>query len=288
MSESRRFLLIGHPVAHSISPELHAAAYRTLGVPHVYEKTDCPDEAAAERAIDALRRAEVGGINVTVPWKRLALKAADRQDDLARQIGAANVLLRAADGAIEAYNTDALALVEELAHDVPAPRVAAIIGSGGAARAAVTACRKLGAARVNVVARRFSAELSADFRALGATPLGWPESGTAAELEAADVVVQATSAGMVGADPGELVARIVPWSRLAPGALAYDVVYNPAQTPFLAAAAGHGVRARGGLGMLVGQAALSIELWLGVTAPRADMARAAQAALARRSAANHE
>ncbi len=288
MSESRRFVLIGHPVSHSISPELHRAAYRALGLPHVYEKVDCPDEAAAELAIDALRRGEVSGINVTVPWKRLALGAADRQDELARQIGAANVLVREADGAIAAYNTDALALATELASVVPAPRAVAIIGNGGAARAAVAASRKLGAERVSVVARRWSESLAADFSALGATAIAWPVSGHLTEFEASEIVIQASSAGMLGADPGEVVAAIVPWTELPAGALAYDVVYNPPLTAFLAAAATHGVRALGGLGMLVGQAAHSIELWLGGTAPRAAMDQAAHQALERRNAASHE
>ena len=84
---------------------------------------------------------------------------------------------------------------------------------------------------------------------------------------------------MKGADDCHVGSRVVPWSRLAPGALAYDVVYNPPVTPFLVAARAHGIEARGGLGMLVGQAALSIELWLGVQAPRAAMAEAAARAL---------
>jgi shikimate dehydrogenase len=283
MSKSRRFALIGHPVSHSISPELHQAAYRALGAAHVYDKLDCPDEAAARRAIDALRRGELSGINVTVPWKRLALSVADRQDELARQIGAANVLVPETDGRIRAYNTDALALLDELAAEVPAPRAVVILGNGGAARAAVAACRKLGAVRVSVVGRRWSAALAADFSALGAQAIDWPESGHLSEFETSEIVIQCTTAGMLGADAGDGVAGLVPWARLVPGVLAYDVVYNPPLTPFLNAAAAHGVRTRGGVGMLVGQAALSIGLWLGVAPPRAAMAAAAREALARRS-----
>ena len=292
---SRRFLLIGHPVGHSISPELHQAAYASLGAAHVYEKRDCPDEAAVKSEVNALRRGDLAGINVTVPWKRLALGLADRVDELAAQIGAANVLVREPRGQIAAYNTDALALTVELRRDRP-PRSVAIIGSGGAARAAVAASRALGADRIVVIGRRWTEPAARDtwanaedFRALGATVVAWPAPGGGSEWEAlaaaSDIVLQATSAGMKGADDGRAVSDVVPWSRLARGALAYDVVYNPLQTPFLAAAGAHGFEARGGLGMLVGQAALSIELWLGVAAPREAMADAAERALSLKSPA---
>ena len=297
MTAALTFALIGHPVAHSISPELHHAAYRALGAPHVYEKRDCPDEPAVRREVDALRRGNIAGINVTVPWKRLALALADRQHELAAQIGAANVLVREADGAIVAYNTDALALAAELGGRAP-PRSVAIIGSGGAARAAVAASCSLGADRIAVIGRRWTAGVledtwanAADFSALGAIVMAWPKPGVpsdwTAHVAGSEVVVQATSAGMQGADSGEVVTEIVPWSRLAPGVLAYDVVYNPPVTPFLARRTRRtACEARGGLGMLVGQAALSIELWLGVQAPRDAMARCRPGALLRR--ARHE
>ena len=119
--------------------------------------------------------------------------------------------------------------------------------------------------------------------------MAWPkpdlQSDWDAHVVSSDVIVQATSAGMKGADDGRIVGDVVPWSRLAPGVLAYDVVYNPPLTPFLAAAKAHGVEARGGLGMLVGQAALSIELWLGVQAPRQAMSEAAERRLSLKSRA---
>jgi shikimate dehydrogenase len=88
---------------------------------------------------------------------------------------------------------------------------------------------------------------------------------------------------MHGASPGERVADLVPWAHLAPGTHAYDVVYNPRITPFLARARAFGLTATGGLGMLVGQAAHAFELWLGLPAPREQMGRAAERALAERT-----
>lgn len=287
---SPRFVLIGHPVAHSLSPAIHGAAYAELGIDARYELLDAPDEAAVGRTIDAVRSGEIAGANVTVPWKQVALRLADRADASASDVGAANVLVRGTSGEVVAHNTDVPALSGELAELSASPTVAVVLGAGGAALAAVAAARRLGA-EVRVSARRFGATLpdtewpnAAALRRLGAVLLAWPsgESAVLAGAVGAHVVVQATSAGMSGAGQGSGVADVVPWSRLGPGAVAYDLVYNPSVTPFLERATEAGVIARGGLGMLVGQAAFAFELWLGRKAPRTVMQRAAQQALAGR------
>jgi shikimate dehydrogenase len=289
MSEALTFVLIGHPVGHSVSPAIHGAAYRTLGAPHRYEVRDCPTPEHVRAQVEKLRSHELAGANVTVPWKRLALELADRADDSALATGVANVLSRDRRGVITASNTDAGALADEIAALFPAerevsslaererPRRAAIIGSGGAAQAAVVACRSLGMVEIAVSGRSWRASSpriewkhAAAFEALAATPCAWPEHaadrrpGTLpAFMLGADVIVQATSAGMRGAGAGEEVSAWVPWRELRPGAGAIDVVYNPRVTPFLEAAAAAGVVHRGGLGMLVRQAALALRIWLG-------------------------
>src|SRR5690242_6072985 len=110
MSEPLRFVLIGHPVGHSVSPAIHGAAYRALGVQHRYDVCDCPTPDDVRAQVARLRAREIAGANVTVPWKRLALELADRSDASARATGVANVLSRADDGQIVASNTDAGAL----------------------------------------------------------------------------------------------------------------------------------------------------------------------------------
>ncbi|HYO93591.1 MAG TPA: shikimate dehydrogenase [Polyangiaceae bacterium] len=298
---SQLFVLLGHPLAHSMSPAIHAAAYAVLGVPHRYELLDVPDEAALGVAVARLRRGELAGANVTVPWKRHALALADRSAASARDVGAANVLCRASDGAIEAHNTDVPALAAEISGLVSVPaRQVLVLGNGGAALAAVAAARKLGALRVGVAARSWSLKAAhAEWKQadellrLGAEVLPWPEpqgTGPAALLFAefcrqTDVVLQATSAGMQGAASGSDVASIVPWSQLPNSALAYDLVYNPPETAFLHAARGVGMRASHGLGMLVGQAALAVQLWLGLLPPLEPLYAAAEHALAQRSRA---
>jgi shikimate dehydrogenase len=284
---SLRFVLVGHPVSHSLSPAIHGAAYAELGIDARYELLDAPDEAEVERAVAAVKSGQIAGANVTIPWKQVALSLADREDASASDVGAANVLVRDAAGAVVAHNTDVPALASELRELVASPGLALVLGAGGAALAAVAAARRLGA-DVRVTARRFDATKSADtwpnaaaLRRLGATLLAWPADarGVLDAAAGAKLVLQATSAGMSGVAAGSAVAEVVPWSRLAPGAVAYDLVYNPSVTPFLERARAEKVSARGGLGMLVGQAALAFELWLGKSAPRAAMQRAAETAL---------
>jgi shikimate dehydrogenase len=277
MSEALTFVLLGHPVGHSVSPAIHGAAYRMLGARHRYEVRDCPTPEHVRGQVEKLRAGELAGANVTVPWKRIALELADRADDSARATGVANVLSRDERGVITASNTDAGALADEIAALTQAPRRAAIIGSGGAAQAAVVACRSLGMADIAVSGRswRLGAERASwkhapAFEALGATPRAWPEHpsdrrpGTLpVEMLEADVIVQATSAGMHGAGPGEEVSAWVPWGELPPRVAVIDVVYNPRVTPFLESAAAAGLAHRDGLGMLVRQAALALRIWLG-------------------------
>jgi shikimate dehydrogenase len=254
-----------------------------------------PDEAAFVEAVKAVREGRIWGANVTVPHKRLALALADRRDESAAFVGAANVLCKDRGGAVVAYNTDVPALAEELRALRGEVRAVLVLGSGGAALAAVAAAQRIGASEVAVTARRWDPrvphsewERSVEFHRLGARLLPWPAFGSEAASQlaafcgATDVLVQATSAGMHGAEPGDAVASQVPWGALSDRALAYDLVYNPPETAFLRAARARGLVASHGLGMLVSQAALAIELWLGVRPPREPLYAAAEAALAKR------
>ncbi|HYQ18144.1 MAG TPA: shikimate dehydrogenase [Polyangiaceae bacterium] len=288
-----KFALIGHPVSHSLSPVIHRAAYRELGLSHEYELIDCATEADVERVVATVRSGELAGINVTIPWKRVAYAAADRRSPLAERLQVANVL--ASDGGqLVAHNTDALALEVEFARQVSSPR-AIVLGSGGAVPAVVAACRAAGLSEVFVTARRFVAGSApaawpgaSELSSLGAEVVAWPGSSPAAAAhfehlcERAGLVVQGTSAGMQGADSGEPVAALVPWARMSADALAYDLIYAPLETPFLRVAREAGRRTAHGLSMLVGQAALAIEIWLGQRPPLEPLLAAALQALAAR------
>jgi shikimate dehydrogenase len=305
MSEGRVFALFGHPVSHSLSPVIHAAAYAALGLPHTYRLLDLRTEADLAGAFRDLRAGVFGGANVTIPYKRAALELSDVVDPSAAAPGVANVLRSDESGRIHAHNTDADALADDIASVLPdsARARAVVIGGGGAAFAAVVACRKLGYQHIGVTSRSWTnweylatLPVVVRMRALGTNVFPWPsnDSGKNSEevgrldgdwlefVRASSLVLQATSAGMDGADAGEPIATIVPWADLGERTLAYDLVYNPPVTPFLRAATTHQLLARGGLGMLVRQAARSIELWTGHSPPLDLMQRAARQTLDRR------
>jgi shikimate dehydrogenase len=257
---ARRFAVIGDPVAHSRSPALHAAAYRALGLPHGYEAVRVtPAELPA--VVQQLREGRYDGLNVTVPHKQAVLALADDVDATAREVGAANTLALTS-GRVVAFNTDATALGRELSalageRDWTLGR-ALVLGSGGAARAALrTLAHDLGCRDV-VVRSRSSAPPG------GTGQPWWPDAASEAPTR---TVVQATSAGMEGADPGDAAAGAVAWDALPHDAVALDVVYAPPDTPFLRAARARGLRAANGLGMLARQGALAFEIWLGIPAP---------------------
>ena len=271
-----RFAVIGSPIAHSKSPKMHAAAYASLGLAHTYEALETSAEDLPLR-LDALRAGELAGINVTVPHKQRALALADVADANARTTGAANTLVRLPTGVIRAHNTDAPAFHDELVAlatlDHFRGRTAIVLGTGGAARAAIFALGQLGVAKVIVRGRRVDPDLAkmiedASSRTmLVQEPIDQPS--TPGDLA---VIVQATTAGMVGGAPGEVAASAIDWAGVPPDAVVYDIVYAPKPTAFLVAA---GKRRRsGGLGMLARQGALAFELWLGVPAPL-DAMRAA-------------
>ena len=266
-ASTRTVCLLGHPVAHSVSPQIHNAGFAAAGVDAVYVAFDVrPEQIAA--AIDGLRALGVLGANVTVPHKRAAFQLADARTPEAQAVGAANTLWWDAQTLV-ADNTDARGLQEVLERDVrlePGDEVL-LFGAGGAARAAAVALGRLGA-RLAVRARRPEAarEVAGLAREAGAT---------LTEGRAPRVVVNATPLGLHGE------ALPDPLMSLGPGQVALDLVYGPVDTPFLSAARAQGAAAFDGLGMLVAQAALAWTRWTGQPAPITAMSAAARAALGR-------
>lgn len=268
-----RFAVLGDPIAHSRSPDMHRAAYAALGLPHVYEALRVSGDELLG-AVQALRSNTFAGLNVTVPHKRRVLSFVDTVAPSARAVGAANTLVRSASGAVTALNTDAPALAEEL-RTLANPDMswssarALVLGSGGAALAAVAALAELGAGEIVVRARSFDNpdHRAAFVRAAAAKVVLQPWRASSECEQAIRAVVQATSAGMAGADSGDVVASVVDWKSLGADAFALDVVYSPRDTPFLDAARRRGVRCIGGLGMLARQGALAFEAWLNRPAP---------------------
>ena len=270
MPSPRRFYVIGDPIAHSLSPAMHGAALRAMNLPHTYEAMRVSaDELPA--VLDRVRRGAIHGLNVTVPHKVAVLALVDVTTDECAATGAANTVWLDATGRLVGANTDVEGLRADLSAHGVAPKSALVLGAGGAARAAVMAASTLGAdvsvaARRDEEARRLASELHRG------VALEW---STLASARPFDLVINATSAGMRGAAPGESVADAFERAPRTADAVAYDLVYRSPRgvsTPFLTRAASLGHRGFDGLGMLVEQGARALSLFLG-GAPLPDAAR---------------
>jgi shikimate dehydrogenase len=248
-----RYAVVGNPVAHSKSPEIHAQFARATGQNLEYGRIEAPLEGF-ERAVDAFRAQGGKGLNVTLPFKDAAYRYCGRASDRARQAGAVNTLVFAGD-AISGDTTDGAGLVRDLAVNLGVGlggKAVLLMGAGGAARGVVGSLLEAGAARV-VVANRTVARAHALATRFNVEGCGYDEL----EGERFDLVVNATSAGLVDAAPA------LPRTVLGTRTLAYEMVYGR-DTPFLAQARSAGARVADGLGMLVEQAAESFLLWRGV------------------------
>ena len=280
-ADTRAVLLLGWPTRHSLSPQIHNAAFRAEGLDLVYLAAPTPPDAL-RTAVSGLGAIGAVGANVTVPHKQAVVAACDTLTEEAALIGAVNTLVWTADGLL-GDNSDARGLEQALREDIdPSPGEPWVLfGTGGAARAAAVSIGRFGGSVV-VVGRRAdaAAEVAALATRAGATAAEViPVSSgdvLAAVVAGARVVLNATPLGM---HDEPLPA---PMMHLDPGQVAYDLVYDPVPTPFLAAAADRGVDAFHGLSMLVGQAVVSFERWTGRAAPRQVMGQAATRALADR------
>lgn len=265
---SRRAAVLGSPIAHSRSPQLHLAAYRALGLDWSYERVEC--DAAALPGFVAGLGPEWAGLSVTMPGKEAALAVADARSERAVLVGSANTLVRTEDG-WRADCTDVDGVSGALrGAGVGRVERAVVLGAGGTARPALLALRDLGATAVTVAARdagraRNALDL-AEQLGLTATRVGFDGPGLGAACAAADAVVST-----VPAEAGAAVAAAV-----AAAPVLLDALYHPWPTPLAAAveAAGHTVVS--GLEMLLNQAYGQVEQFTGQPAPR-DAMRAALA-----------
>jgi shikimate dehydrogenase len=253
-----RFAVFGNPVSHSLSPRIHAQFAAQTGRELNYEARLVPPDGFAD-AVRAFVAERGRGANVTLPFKLEARMLATRLSERAILADAVNCL-DFRDGGIAGDNTDGAGLVRDLAHNIGrevAGRRVLLLGAGGAARGVIAPLLALRPRELALANRSYSraVELVARFSTIG--PI------RAFELEeiagsAFDLVINSTSAGLQGAMPPVTAAN------LAPGALAYDMVYGPASEPFLAFARDAGAEASDGLGMLVEQAAESFQVWHGL------------------------
>ena len=269
MSETRRAAVLGSPIAHSRSPQLHLAAYRALGLSEwTYDRIDCTEDKLP--GVVSGLGPEWVGLSVTMPGKFAALRSADEATERATLVGSANTLVRTSAG-WRADNTDVDGVVGALA-GAPACHRAMVLGSGGTAPAVVVGLVALGAHDITVVAR--NADKAADLVDLAVrsgADAGWADIN---DPRLAEVV-----AGMdvvVNTVPADAVAPYA--ATLASARVLLDVIYDPWPTPLAAAVDAAGGLVISGLEMLLNQAFTQVEQFTGLPAPQEAMRAALQLA----------
>ncbi len=273
--------LIGCPVAHSLSPRMHQAAFDALGIEACYALWETSPCELAKR-VASLRSPDVLGANVTIPYKEDVVSLIDECDPLAARIGAVNTIVNRS-GRLAGFNTDASgftrALTEFAAFDCPGKKVV-ILGTGGAARAAAVGLLENGVGELLLLGRNekhvnnlllhlrtLTAKIHGTTHVYGGL-LGSPEVG--GFLSAADLLVNATPVGLKAGD----ATLLLDVDLLPATALVMDMIFNPPVTPLLQVAQAHGCQVLNGLSMLLYQGALAFELWTDRPAPIEVMRRA--------------
>ncbi len=261
--------ILGYPVAHSLSPLMHNAAFAALGLNWAYIPLPVEPERV-EKVTPALRTFNFMGANVTVPHKQAIMRYMDEIDPVAREIGAVNTIA-VRDGRMLGFNTDADGFLQSLLETGFSPRGARclVLGAGGAARAVVFSLAKAGARAISIFNRTVerAAFLVDDISSVYADIRFSCELLSPQTLDAAnnsfDLVVNTTSLGMfpqVDASPWDDGIPL-------PEAVICDLVYTPIQTKFLQQAASQGLPTVDGTGMLIYQGAKAFEIWTGEPAP---------------------
>jgi shikimate dehydrogenase len=263
---TKPYAVLGHPIGHSLSPAMHNAAFRALGLDAVYLAFDV-EPGKLLRVLPAMEAMGFGGVNLTVPLKEVAFRGLTELDDSARRLGAVNTVQFLPDGGMRGHNTDGkgfvLAFAEAFDAGVAGRRVL-MLGAGGAGRAVAIACVGEGAESVAVTdldgarADRVVEEIArlapcSKARAVPPSPDAWRRA-----VAEADVVIQATPVGMKPDDQPLLDA-----TAFRPGQMLYDLVYMYPTTGIMRAAMEAGARAANGLGMLLHQGAWAFTIWTG-------------------------
>lgn len=252
--------VIGDPIAHSKSPQLHSHWLERYAIAGHYVPLEIKREDF-ESALRLLAKMGFRGVNVTIPHKELALQCADTVTDRAALIGAANTLTFSGKDRIQADNTDGYGFVENLRQRLPdwqpATGPALVLGAGGASRAVLTALLTEGVPQIYLANRtRARAERLQELLGARIELVDWAQAP--ALFPELALIVNTTSLGMKGQPPFNMAL-----GGLRAGTIATDIIYNPLHTEFLRSAEQEGCRIVDGLGMLLHQATPGFERWFG-------------------------
>lgn len=277
-----RFAVIGNPVKHSLSPQLHQPALDDLNENARYVRVEV-EEGQVGEAFGRLNNAGIHGINVTVPHKLEALEACDTVDPAAQSMGAVNTIVFDQNGKSTGFNTDGpgftRAIREEFSVDLGDLKIIIIGAGGGAGRAIATQCVIENCSQV-ILANRTLEKLQPMKEQLSNLVyredlkgprdrieiIGLADPALEQAIESSELIINTTSVGLRATDPSPFPSHWV-----EPHHLVYDTIYNPARTRLLREAQEQGSRVANGLSLLIHQGALSLEYWLNRDAPLAIM-----------------
>lgn len=268
--------VLGDPVRHSLSPAMHNAALRELGLDWVYLALPV-SSTRLEAAVEGLEAIGCRGLNVTLPHKQAVARLCRELSPLAQRVGAVNTLIPLEGGGWCGTNTDVEGFLAPLRAQHWSGLQALVLGCGGSARAVVAGLVELGLGEICVAARQREKleALAADCRSWAPQlrTVEWPGASEAAEnpllphLQAASLVVNTTPVGMASTSHPTQAEHcplsLAELEALAPQCCVYDLIYTPRPTRLLRAAAARGCRTLDGLEMLVEQGAAALRLWSG-------------------------
>lgn len=267
---SKTFAVIGDPINHSLSPNIHSAAFRDLNLDSSYIAYRIP-KGELKEGIDALKKIKIDGFNVTVPHKVEMMKYLDKMDESCSLIGAVNTVTNN-EGVLKGFNTDMDGFLDPLKEKkikIQDTKIL-LLGAGGAARAIVAGFAKEHAKHITVVNRTLeNANNLVQFAnkiGLNSDTINFEKFGN--NLEDYDIIVNATSIGLKNE------SSLISFESIKPETIVYDIVYMPMNTDFLKNAKEKGAIIIYGYEMLLGQAVRAFEIWHGMKAPYNAMKKA--------------
>jgi len=274
--------LIGDPVSHSVSPEMHNAAFEKLKLDYCYIPIQV-DTKDLKKALDGIRAENFAGINVTIPHKEAVIPLLDEVTKLPRLIGAVNTI-KNENGKLIGYNTDGAGFIESLKEDAkvnPKGKKVVLIGAGGAAKAVAIMLAEAGTkslAVTDIIAEKAEnlAEYVKSHFSIDAVAASEESKELKGAIKNCDILINATPVGM---HPNVKGCPISDDIEIPKGILVCDLIYNPPETKFLKKAKESGAKTLNGIGMLVRQGALAFSIFTGKEAPVETMRNAVLKAL---------
>jgi shikimate dehydrogenase len=269
-----KYGLIGYPLGHSLSTYIHNAGFKSLGLNYTYEILETPPDTLVDR-IKFLKANNYSGFNVTIPLKLPVALFLDEIDASADIIGAINTVVINPDKTMKGYNTDVIGFRRAIPDDIVLfGKIAGVMGTGGAARAAITALAQAQVKEIRIFTRSVpnSIELLAFLRKrFPNVEFNAHQIEFIRDLSDIDILVNTTPIGMQGRAADLTPVEENELKTLPQGAVVYDVIYNPKKTLLLRLAEKNGYRTINGVEMFIHQAAVSEEIWTGRTPDFKDM-----------------